>query len=275
MNLAELAIKNRVTTLVLTFVFFVGGIVSFGRLSRLEDPEFTIKEALVITPYPGATANEVQDEVSDKIEKAVQQLGQLDWIESTSYWGASQIKAHIKDEYDKNALPQVWDELRRKVGDVQGQLPPGAGPSVVNDDFGDVWGVFVAIHGDEYSYAELKEVAKLLQRELLLVQDVKKVSFFGVQKEVIYVEISRERLGQLGIAEDTIYRELEGKNVIRPAGEVSVGNEYIRILPIEGLDTVEKRLALAYGSQASLVVEGDEQAPETVATLRAPLEASS
>ncbi|MBW2373623.1 MAG: efflux RND transporter permease subunit, partial [Deltaproteobacteria bacterium] len=193
MNLAEWALRNRVTTLVLTVVMLVGGIQAYGNLPRLEDPEFTIKDGLVNTPYPGATAAEVELEVSDRIEKAVQQLGQLDWIESTSYWGASQIKAHIKDEYDKFALPQVWDELRRKVGDVQGQLPPGAGPSVVNDDFGDVWGVFIALYGDEYSHAELRDVAKLYQKELLLVKDVGKIDFWGERKEAIYVEPDRDR----------------------------------------------------------------------------------
>ena len=107
MNLAELAIRNKTTTLVLTTVLFVGGIQSFNNLSRLEDPEFTIKEALVITPYPGATAKEVETEVSDKIEKAVQQLGQLKEVESKSDRGMSTLTVRIKDKYDKNGLPQV------------------------------------------------------------------------------------------------------------------------------------------------------------------------
>ena len=113
MNLADVALRNRTTTLVLTAGLLFGGISAYGNLSRLEDPEFTIKDALVFTPYPGASAAEVEEEVSDEIEKAIQQLSQLFWIESTSYRGMSEIKAHIKDQYDRDALPQVWDELRR------------------------------------------------------------------------------------------------------------------------------------------------------------------
>jgi multidrug efflux pump subunit AcrB len=239
MNPASWALKNRTTTLVLTVVMFLGGIQAYGGLSRLEDPEFTIKDALINTPYPGATAAEVEEEVSDKIEKAIQQLGQLDWIESTSYWGASQIKAHIKDQYDKNALPQVWDELRRKVGDVQGQLPPGAGPSVVNDDFGDVWGVFVAIYGDEYSYAELRDVAKLYQKELLLVHDVAKIDFWGERRESVYVEPDRDRLSQLGLKPQTIMDALRQKNVAADSGRVTVGSEFISIQPSGEINEVK------------------------------------
>ena len=165
MNLAEFSLRNRTTVMVFTVCLLFGGMVSFGGLARFEDPEFTIKEAIVITPYPGATPEQVELEVSDRVEKAIQELAQLEWIESTNYRGASRIRARILDQYDKVALPQVWDELRRKVGDIQGSLPPGAGPSVVNDDFGDVWGIFFALYGDEYSYADLHEVAKLLQRE--------------------------------------------------------------------------------------------------------------
>jgi len=231
MNLAELAIRNKTTTLVLTTVFFVGGIVSFNRLSRLEDPEFTIKEALVITPYPGATAAEVETEVSDKIEKAVQQLGQLKEVESKSDRGMSTVTVRIKDQYDKSSLPQVWDELRRKVGDIQGQLPPGAGPSIVNDDYGDVWGIFIAIYGDEYTYAELKEVAKLLRRELLLVKDVAKVEFWGDRSEAVYVVPNRDRMSQLGIHPTQIIEKLRDKNLVADAGRVKVGSDFIAIAP--------------------------------------------
>ena len=244
MNLAVWALRNRITTLVLAAVLFVGGIQAYGNLSRLEDPEFTIKDALVRTPYPGATAAEVEEEVSDKIEKAIQQLGQLDWIESISYWGASEIKAHIKDQYSRDVLPQVWDELRRKVGDVQGQLPPGAGPSVVNDDFGDVWGIFIAIYGSEYSDAELREVAKLLQRELLLVQDVAKIGFWGERREAVYVEPDRDRLSQLGIRPDTMIRALREKNIAADSGRVEVGPEFISIQPSGEIDEVEDFEAL-------------------------------
>jgi len=240
MNLAELAIRNKTTTLVLTAVFFVGGIVSFNHLARLEDPEFTIKEALVITPYPGATAAEVETEVSDKIEKAVQQLGQLKEVESKSDRGLSTVTVRIKDKYDKSSLPQVWDELRRKVGDIQNQLPPGAGPSIVNDDYGDVWGIFIAIYGDEYSYAELKEIAKLLRRELLLVKDVAKIEFWGERNEAVYVIPNRDRMSQLGIHPIQIIEKLRDKNLVADAGRAQVGPEFIAIAPTGTFTSVQE-----------------------------------
>jgi len=240
MIFAEFALRNKTTTLVLTLLMVVGGIFAYQNLGRLEDPEFTIKEALVLTPYPGASAREVEEEVSDKIETAVQQLGQLKEVESRSVRGFSTVTVRIKDQYDKNALPQVWDELRRKVGDTQRKLPPGAGPSIVNDDYGDVWGIFVAIYGPEYSYAELKEVAKGLRKELLLVQDVAKIDFWGERTEVIYVEPNRERVSQLGLPPGILEDALRSRNVVADGGHVKVGPEYIAIQATGYFQTVEE-----------------------------------
>jgi len=240
MNLADVALRNRTTTLVFTFCLLFGGIAAYQGLARYEDPEFTIKDALVLTPYSGATPREVEEEVSDKIELAIQQLGQLEWIESTSYRGMSRVKAHIRDQYDKHALPQVWDEVRRKVTDAQGSLPPGAGPSVVNDDFGDVWGVFIAIYGPEYSHAELKEFAKLLRRELLLVGDVAKVDFWGALTEAVYVQPDRDRMSQLGISPERIDALLASKNLVVDSGRVEVADKLIPIDPTGSFESVEE-----------------------------------
>ena len=128
MNLAELSIKKSVITWTMTILLLVVGYFSYQNLPRLEDPEFAIKQAVVITPYPGASAQEVEKEVTEKIEKAVQELGQLKRVESYSERGLSKVSVVIKDQYDMSRLPQVWDELRRKVNDYQSQLPPGAGP---------------------------------------------------------------------------------------------------------------------------------------------------
>ena len=240
MNLAAFALRNRTTTVVLTVLLLIGGISSYNQLSRLEDPEFTIKEALVITPYPGASAAEVQEEVSDKIELAVQQLGQLMEVESRSVRGLSTVTVRIKKKYRREDLPQVWDELRRKIGDMQDQLPPGAGPSEVNDDYGDVWGVFVALYGAEYSYAELKETVKLLRRELSLVQDVAKVELWGERTESVYVVPDRDRMSQLGVKPAQIIRNLRDKNVVVDAGRAEVGSDFIAIAPTGTLGSVKE-----------------------------------
>ena len=231
MNIAELSIRKSVITWVLTILMVVVGLISFNNLAMLEDPEFTIKEAAVMTPYPGASAAEVEEEVTNVIEKAIQQLGQLEWLESRSARGMSQIKVRIKDQYDKFTLPQVWDELRRKVNDAQGKLPPGAGPSIVNDDFGDVFGVYVAITGEGYTYKEIYEYAKFLQRELLHAKDVKRIELYGVQKEVIYVEMRREKMAELGISQQNIYNALASKNLPIESGYLTIGKEYIPVNP--------------------------------------------
>jgi multidrug efflux pump subunit AcrB len=147
MNLARLAIRRKTTTLVLTLVLLAGGVQSFFNLGRLEDPEYTIKQAVVTTQYPGASASAVEEEVTETLEEALQQLAQMERVESMSMPGLSIITVHIKDHYLKKDLPQIWDELRRKVSGAQSSLPPGAGPSMVNDDFGDVYGIFFAVTG--------------------------------------------------------------------------------------------------------------------------------
>ncbi len=249
MKITQFCIENRVTTLVLTVVLVIGGIISYGGMGRLEDPEFTIKDALIITPYPGASAAEVEEEVSDVIETAVQKLKQLLEVESRSTRGLSIVTATIKDRFDKETLPQVWDELRRKVNDAQRELPPGAGPSIVNDDFGDVYGVFFALYGEGYSYAELYETAKLLRRELLLVQDVAKIDFFGMQPEVVYVELDRDRMSQLGIPMAAVAQGLRSRNLAAYAGHVEVGPDFITIDPTGLFDSVDDFLSLVIAGE--------------------------
>src|SRR4029077_9260318 len=202
-------------------LLILGGVVSYQRMGRLEDPEFTIKEALNVTAHPGASAEEVAREVTNPIESACQQLGQLKRVESESTRGRSVVTAVIQDRFDKDKIPQVWDELRRKIDDVQSKLPPSTrGKSLVVDDFGDVYGVFLAITGKGYSQPELRRYVEFLRRELLLVRDVKKVDLFSEQQEVVFLEISRKRLAQLGINEEQIYSQLQAKNIPADGGRL-------------------------------------------------------
>lgn len=254
MNIAELAIKKSVITWTLTVLFLIVGYYSYQNLPRLEDPEFAIKEAVVVTQYPGASAAEVEKEVTEKIEKAVQELGQLKRVESYSERGLSKVRVIIKDQFDKVALPQVWDELRRKVNDYQKELPPGAGPSIVNDDFGDVYGVYFALSGEGFSFAELKKVAELLKRELTTVTDVKKIVFFGVQPEAIYVEISKTKSAALGIRIEEIFRALQAKNIPYDAGYIKIGSEYLPIYPSGTYKTEKDFGDLLISSQAGKLI---------------------
>ena len=215
----------------------------------MEDPEFTIKEALIITPYPGASAEEVAKEVTNPIEIACQQLGQLKRVESESSRGRSVVSAVIQDRFHKDAIPQVWDELRRKIDDVQPRLPPSVrGKSMVIDDFGDVYGIFLAITGDGFSQPELRRYAESLRRELLLVRDVKKADLFGEQQEGVFLEISRQRLARLGINEEQIYSQLQARNVPSDGGRVRVGDEHIALDSTSGFRSADDMLGLVIGS---------------------------
>lgn len=256
MNLAEVSIRNRTVTLVFTVLLVVLGVWSYLALPRLEDPEFTIKDALIVTNYPGATSLEVENEVTDVIERAAQELGQIEQVVSRSERGRSTVTVTIRDQFGKDSLPQVWDELRRKVGDAQRFLPPGAGPSVVVDDFGDVFGIFFAITGPDYTDAQLNEVAKLLRRELLLVPDVKKVEIFAARPEAIYVEVSRDRSAQLGISPDEIYRVLREQNLVAPAGFLDAGPARVPISPTGEIRNVRdlENLIIRHGGDSGELV---------------------
>ena len=233
-------------------LMLLGGIVAYQRLGRLEDPEFTIKEALIVTPYPGASPDEVAKEVTNPIESACQQLGQLRRVESESLRDRSVVTAVIQDRFHKNAIPQVWDELRRKINDVQPRLPPSVrGTSMVIDDFGDVYGIFLAITGQGFSQPELRRYAEFLRRELQLVPGVKKAELFAEQQEVVFLEISRQRLAQLGINEDQIYRQLQARNVASDGGRVRIGDQYIALNPTGAFASAEDMLNLAIGSDST------------------------
>lgn len=239
MNLAEVSIRKSTVAWFLTILIVLGGLWAYTGLGKLEDPTFTIKTAAIITPYPGASPLEVEEEVSALIESAAQKLGQTDKVRSLSKEGLSIVYVDIKDTYKAADLPQIWDELRRKVTDTQLALPPGAGPSRVNDDYGDVFGVYYALTGDGYTFRELEDHADFLRRELLLVEGVANVEISGIQRETIYVEIDRSRMAQLGIAAQEIFTLLQAQNVVAGAGDVEVGTEYIRIAPTGYFSSVD------------------------------------
>lgn len=232
-------IKNKVISWMLTLIFLVGGTMAFFGLGRLEDPAFTIKDAMVVTAYPGATPLQVEEEVTYPIEKAIQQLAYVDEVNSISSRGLSQITVTMKNNYGPDDLPQIWDELRRKVNDLRPSLPPGvAAPSVI-DDFGDVYGILLAITGDGYSYKELNDYVDYLRREIGLVNGVAKVSVSGTQQEQVFIETSIQRLSSLGISLNTIYNTLAAQNLVSSSGAVKIGSEYIRVHPTGEFSDVE------------------------------------
>ena len=240
MNIAKFCIDRKVLTWTLSLSILAAGISAYRNIGRLEDPEFTIKTAQIITYWPGATAAEVASELTDPLETAIQQMGQLKRVTSTSYPGRSIISAEMEDKYDKASLPQVWDELRRKVNDNASSLPSGCSTPIVFDSYGDVYGMYFVIYGDGYTMAELKAYAKMLRRELLLCDQVAKIDMTGDQDEVVYFEISRARLANLGISLSEIQNLISGQNEAVKAGHLTVGDKYIRIDPTGKLATLDE-----------------------------------
>jgi multidrug efflux pump subunit AcrB len=231
MKLPELAIRSRTFTWFAVFLLIAAGISAFFSLGQLEDPDFTIKVAVVSTLYPGATPTEVERDVTDRIETKLQELKQVDYLESSSQAGLSTIKVVIKPAYSSQQIPQIWDELRRKVADVAPQLPQGAGPSAVGDDFGDVYGLLLAVTGDRYSPADIYQYATDLKRELSLVPGVARVALWGVQDRRIYLDASLSQLTQLGISEASLERAVAQQNGVAAAGSLALARQRVPVTP--------------------------------------------
>lgn len=239
-NAATYFIRHNTTSWMLTLILLVGGAISYLGLGRLEDPQFTIKEAMVVTYYPGASALQVEEEVTAPLENAIQALPYIDHLDSISRAGFSQIHLDIKPTYQSEQLPQIWDELRRKVHDKTSSLPPGADAPIVMDDFGDVYGVLLAITGPDYSYEELSDYADYLKRELSTLDGIAKVEITGAQQEQVFIDISRERMTNLGIPLSRLDQLLQTQNTVQSAGRIRIGDEFIRINPTGEFTSVQE-----------------------------------
>ncbi|KLV04603.1 multidrug transporter AcrB [Photobacterium aquae] len=240
MNIAEYSIKNKVISWLFLIILAIGGVSSFFELGRLEDPAFTIKDAMIIATYPGATSTEVEEELTYPLEKAVRQLPYIDKVTSTSSAGMSQITVSMEMTYGPDELPQIWDEMRRKINDLRPMLPKGVASLQVIDDFGDVYGVMIMMTGKGYSYVELKRYADYLTRELELVEGVGKVSITGNQQEQIFVEISLERMAALNLDMNTITGLMNQQNSVLSSGEIMVNGESLLIRPNGTMSSVEE-----------------------------------
>ncbi len=239
-TLAKFFLKNRALSWLLLALILLGGVVAYVGMGKLEDAPFTIKQAVVTTTYPGASPLEVQQQVTDVLEEAIQSLGELYYLKTENRAGLSKITVYVKKEIRADAMQQLWDKLRRKVGDAQGKLPAGAGTSVVNDDFGDVLGVFYGLSSAVHTYRELEEQAERLKNELLAVPDVARVELYGVQNRTIEVEADPSLLAASGLTMADIAAAFDRQNRIVDAGAVETAHNRLRIDAAGSFTTLEE-----------------------------------
>ncbi|MDQ0071782.1 multidrug efflux pump subunit AcrB [Variovorax boronicumulans] len=228
-NLSKWALDHAPLTRYLMVVLMVLGAFAYFQLGQDEDPPFTFRAMVVRTYWPGATAQQVAEQVTDKLERTLQEAPYADKIRSYSKPGESQIIFQIKDSSKAADVANVWYTVRKKIGDMRNTLPPGVQGPFFNDDFGDVYGVIYALESEGFSYAELKTLADETRQQLLRVKDVAKVDQFGVQDEKVYVEISQKRLAQLGLDFNAVLAQLGSQNAVESAGTIQSPLDVVQV----------------------------------------------
>jgi multidrug efflux pump len=268
-NLSDWALHHQSLVLYFMLVLTIAGLVAYTHLGQSEDPPFTFKVMVVRTGWPGASAQEVAEQVTDKLEKTLQEVPHLDFLRSYSRPGESLIFVLAKDSTDKSEVPNIWYQVRKRVSDIRNTLPDGIEGPTFNDEFGDVYGNLYALTGDGYSYAELKRQADIIRSELLNVPDVAKVDFFGEQKQKIFIELSNAKLATLGIDITTLLNTLQRQNAVATAGAFDTSAERIRIAASGRFDQIEalRDVRLRTGStefrlgDVANIYRGDEDPP--------------
>jgi multidrug efflux pump len=240
-NLTQWALTHKELVYYFLIITFIGGIFSYQSLGRMEDPDFTIRRMIVSVAWPGATARQVEEQVTDKIEKKLQNTPGLDYLKSYSSPGQSMIYVVLKDTVTESQVRPAWLEVRNMVNDIKQTLPQGVAGPYFNDRFDDVFGCIYAMTGDGYTYEEMREKAEKIRRMLLDVPNVKKVDLIGVQPEKIYIEMESIKLAQLGIKPAVIVSAVQTQNAMIPSGmiETSTDNVYLRVSGVfENLDNI-------------------------------------
>ena len=257
-NLSKWALDHSALTRYLLLVLTVLGIAAYYQLGQDEDPPFTFRAMVVRTYWPGATAQQVAEQVTDKLERTLQEVPYADRIRSYSKPGESQIIFQIKDSSKSAEVPNAWYSVRKKIGDMRSTLPGGVQGPFFNDDFGDVFGVIYALESDGFNYAELKTFADDVRQQLLRVPDVSKVELFGVQDEQVFVEISQKRLSQLGLDLNQVLAQLNQQNAIESAGAVQTPLDVVQVRVAGQFEAVEQLRAMPIrGSSGNELRLGD------------------
>ena len=239
-NLTELSFKNKNLVWYFIIVAFIGGIFSYFSLGRMEDPKFVVREMIVAAYWPGATADEMQEQVTDKLEKKLQDIPHLDYLKSETRAGSTVIYVRLDDEPSTEQIRPTWRDVRDYCNDIKGDLPEGVIGPFFNDTYDEVFGSIYALTGDGFSYEELRKYAEDIRRLLLGIDDVKKVELVGVQSEIVYVEIEQMKLSELGISPQVISETLAAQNSMTPAGMIDTSSDNVYLRVTGTFDNVEE-----------------------------------
>ena len=238
-NLTEVSLKNRSLVWYFICIMVIGGIFSYFNLGRMEDPTFTIREMIVAAYWPGATAKEMHNQVTDKLEKKLQDIPGLDHIESETRAGETIIYVELREDIDKSLIRPTWRDVRNYCNDVKGDLPEGTLGPFYNDSYDDIYGSIYAVTGDGFNYEEMRRQAEYIRRMILNVDSVKKVELIGEQSEKVYVEIERAKLSELGISPTLIADTLNQANQMTPAGMIETSSDNVNLRVTGTFDDVE------------------------------------
>lgn len=252
LNLAEWAIRHKQIVYFFIIAIITGGLWSYFHLGRSEDPDFTIRQAVVTAAWPGASAQQITQQVTDPLEKKLQDTKGLDYIKSFTHDGKTVIYVNLKDSVPKEEMQTRWHEIRNLVNDEWGSLPSGVMGSYINDRFDDVYGSIYAVTGDGFSYEEKRKYAENIRRRLTGVEDVQKVELLGVQKQEIYVEMNQNKLASFGMRPSDVFAMLQQQGAMMPAGMIHTDSRNVAVR-VEGLlDTVEslKELPIHVGERS-------------------------
>lgn len=231
MNIAKYSLDNPKVIYFFLAIMLIGGVLSFESLGKKEDSPFVIKTAVLITKYPGASPQEVEELITEPIEREIQTMRRVHKIKSESYYGMSKINIELSPATPPGEMPQMWDELRRKTLNIQPQLPQGASTITVSDDFGDVFGIYFGLTADEgFSYHDLREWGQKIKTDLVTIEGVQKVALFGEQVEVVNVYISMSKLANSGINLNTVIQTIKSQNSLINTGEKKAGSIQLKIL---------------------------------------------
>ena len=253
LNLSEWAIRHRSLVTYLMLVIVVGGIGSYLRLGRSEDPDFTVKTMVVQAMWPGATVGDTLEQITDRIESKLQETPSLDYLKSYTSAGQATIFVSLKDSTPPAEVPDIWYQVRKKVGDIRNTLPQGIVGPGFNDEFGDTYGIVYGFTADGFTHRQLRDYVVEVRKQLLQLPDISKIDLLGAQDERVYVEFSTEKLAGLGIDRAALIAALQAQNAVTPAGVVQTGDEKILVRVSGAFRSVKDILAVNFVANGHMI----------------------